>query len=139
MAREVTRLRPPEEMNMDELRTLMDGVEAIRSETEVEDRGRKIMMAKNLIRKLTPEIRALRVKEETVRMNGLVFQLASDIGRRANERIKLWNEVDSRGKWALERDQSVKDRDYVIQQLKEQLQKREEQIQDLSRVPQTTP
>ena len=124
---------------MDELRTLMDGVEAIRSETEVEDRGRKIMMAKNLIRKLTPEIRALRVKEETVRMNGLVFQLASDIGRRANERIKLWNEVDSRGKWALERDQSVKDRDYVIQQLKEQLQKREEQIQDLSRVPQTTP
>ena len=124
---------------MDELRTLMDGLEAIRSETEVEDRGRKIMMAKNLIRKLTPEIRALRVKEETVRMNGLVFQLASDIGRRANERIKLWNEVDSRGKWALERDQSVKDRDYVIQQLKEQLQKREEQIQDLSRVPQTTP
>ncbi|MBN1826877.1 MAG: radical SAM protein [Candidatus Eisenbacteria bacterium] len=123
----------PEEVNLDEIRTLLDGALAASGEGDPEKRGERIMLARNLLGRLTPEVRSLRLKEELIERSDLVLRLADDIGRRSEERIKLWREVEQRGKWALDLDRTVKERDRSVEELQKELKARGEWALGLDR------
>ncbi len=113
-----------EELSFPDVRTLMDAALLVTRETDVAEDDPRLTAARTLLVDLTPERRARRVKLSLRKRAALVTQLADDNQRRAAEKQTLWKEVETRGKWALERDRAVKDRDEVIRRLQAELEDR---------------
>jgi predicted RNase H-like nuclease (RuvC/YqgF family) len=101
------------------------------SALDAAEAGRRIMVGRNLLGQLTPEIGARRLREELRRKGALLVKLADDIQKRAQERTRLWKEVEARGKWALDLDRTVRERDEVIRSLQQQLEERSRWALDL--------
>jgi radical SAM superfamily enzyme YgiQ (UPF0313 family) len=121
-----------EELTTAEFRTLMDAAVPEPGIDEAE-KSRRLSAARAVLRELSPERRVQRVKESLRSHAALVVKLADDIQHRAVEQRRLWEEVERRGKWGLERDHTVKERDQAIQKLQAELEERTRWALDMER------
>jgi hypothetical protein len=117
-----------EELSVEEVRVIMDGVMAARAkaagmevarpeEAEGDEKERRVAHGLELLRTLSPERRLQRVKEHLGVETALVARLADRIEQLAAERQGLWKEIDARGKWALSLEEAVRTRDEIIRDL----------------------
>ena len=114
----------PEELTFSEVRILMDGVQALRAGAGDEETGKRVTLARDLLDKITPEKRALGMKERLRSHAAVIDRLGDAVRLRASEQEELREEVDKRGRWALELDRTVKERDKLIRQLQSELEER---------------
>ncbi len=114
----------PEELTFPEVRTLMDGVYALRAGTGDEEMGKRVTGARDLLEQLTPETRVRAVKEMLWSHASTIGRLAGEVQSRAREEGELREEVDKRGKWALELDRTINERNALIRQLQSELDER---------------
>ncbi len=114
----------PEELTFPEVRLLMDGVYALRKGNSDEEMRRRVTRARDLLEQLTPEKRVRAVKEMLWSHAFTIDRLAGEVQSRAAEEGELRQEVDKRGKWALELDRTIIERDALIRQLQSELDER---------------
>ena len=114
----------PEELTFMEVRLLMDGVYALRTGNGDEEMRRRVTRARDLLEQLTPEKRVRAVKEMLWSHASTMNRLAWEVQSRAAEEGELRQEVDKRGKWALELDRTIIERDALIRQLQSELDER---------------
>jgi radical SAM superfamily enzyme YgiQ (UPF0313 family) len=114
----------PEELTFPEVRILMDGVYALRAGTGDEEMGKRVTGARDLLERLTPETRVRAVKEMLWSHASTIGRLAGEVQSRAREEGELREEVDKRGRWALELDRTINERDALIRQLQSELDER---------------
>jgi radical SAM superfamily enzyme YgiQ (UPF0313 family) len=114
----------PEELTFSEVRILMDGVHALRAGADDEETAKRVAGARDLLEKLAPEKRVLALKEALRSQASTIDRLACTVQMRAAEQGALQEEVDKRGKWALDLDRTVSERDALIRQLQSELDER---------------
>jgi len=102
----------------------MDGVQALRAGAGDEEMGKRVTLARDLLDKITPEKRALGMKKRLRSHAAVIDRLGDAVRLRASEQEELREEVDKRGRWALELDRTVKERDALIRQLQSELEER---------------
>ena len=113
-----------EELTFSEVRILMDGVHALRAGADDEEMSKRVARARDLLEKLVPEKRLLALKETLRSHASTIDRLACAVQTRAAEQGALREEVDKRGKWALELDRTIRERDALIRQLQSELDER---------------
>ncbi|MCK4546000.1 MAG: radical SAM protein [Candidatus Eisenbacteria sp.] len=113
-----------EELSFSEVRVLMDAVAAPGTDADGAESGRRIMLARDLLKHLSAGNRMRRVKESLRSRAVLVAKLADAIGTRAAEKQELWKEVEARGKWGVQLDRDVRERDETIEKLQGELEQR---------------
>jgi radical SAM superfamily enzyme YgiQ (UPF0313 family) len=114
----------PEELTFSEMRTLLDGVQALRGVKRDEGADSRVAQAGELLQKLTPAARMLSMKERLRSHASVIDRLADAVQSRAAAQGALREEIDKRGRWALDLDRTIKERDALIRQLQSELDER---------------
>ena len=111
----------------------MDGVGAVRTRMADEEGGRRVARARALIKELTPEKRAAQVKKNLRSHAALIVKLADAIQLHVAEKRQLQEEVDRRGRWALDLDQRLRERDSLILRLQSESHRRIPWMREMER------